>query len=366
LQFIPTKSRPLRRSLAGLAGAALALGLAVCGIASAAERVRVAVLEYGTVNWELDTIRRHGLDREAGLELAISSFAGPQATLVALLAGQTDLAVEDWIWVARQRTEGRPFAFVPYSTATGALMAPKDSQIRSLADLAGKRVGVAGGPLDKSWLILRAASVRSGIGDLQTQVEPVYGAPPLLGEQLRAGRLDAVLTYWHYAARLAAAGNRTVLEVGAARRDLGIEPNVPMIGYVFNTDWADARRESLNRLFRAAAKARALLLESDAEWEALRPLIKAPDEATFVALRDGYRAGIPRAWGEPERAAAEKLFETLRELGGDRLAGTATKLPAGTFWEGLAADALALPPVPALAAPPTESAPAARPAGGRD
>ena len=39
--------------------------------------------------------------------------------------------------------------------AVGGVMVRPDSGVYTLADLRGKRLGVAGGPLDKSWLLLR-------------------------------------------------------------------------------------------------------------------------------------------------------------------------------------------------------------------
>jgi len=37
--------------------------------------VRVGVLEFGTVNWELDVIKHHGLDTERGFTLEVQGFA---------------------------------------------------------------------------------------------------------------------------------------------------------------------------------------------------------------------------------------------------------------------------------------------------
>ena len=326
-----TTSRARRLLAAGLCALTL---LAAVLPAAAADQVRLAVLKYGTANWELDVIRRHRLDEAQDLALEVKEYAGPQATTVALQAGDADLAIEDWIWVARQRTAGRPFSFVPYSTATGALVAAQGSGIKTLADLKGKRLGIAGGPTDKNWLILRALSAKEG-GDLAATVEPVYGAPPLVGEQLKQGRVDAVVTYWHYAARLTAAGFPQALGVREALRALGMTTDLPMIGYCFDETWAAGHREALRRFLSAADQARTLLRDSDAEWEALRPLMAAPDEATFIALRDGYRAGIPTRWGAAERADAQRLYVLLRALGGADLVGEAAQLPAGTFWDGV-------------------------------
>ncbi|MFZ0791664.1 MAG: ABC transporter substrate-binding protein [Chromatiaceae bacterium] len=300
--------------------------------ASAADRIRVAVLKFGTANWGLDVVKRRGLDQAEGFDLELIEFASPQATMVALQGGRADIAISDWIWVARQREEGRPFTFVPYSTATGALVVPAGSPITSLADLRGKRLGVAGGPLDKSWLLLRALSLRQQGQDLAAEVDPVFAAPPLLNEQIKEGRIDAVLNYWHYAARLVASGMTTLLEVKDAGNALGIRTEVPMIGYVFDERWASQHRDALLAFFRATRAAQALLLESDAEWTEVRPQMGAPDQATFEALRDGYRNGIPRHWGEAERADAARLFDVLREIGGNRLVDSASKIPEGTFW----------------------------------
>src|SRR3546814_4565471 len=87
------------------------------------------------------------------------------------------MIVSDWLWVSRQRAEGKPFTFVPFSSAVGSLMVPADSPIRSLADLKGKKIAIAGGPLDKGWLLLRGLTERRHGFDPATAGEPVFGAP---------------------------------------------------------------------------------------------------------------------------------------------------------------------------------------------
>lgn len=309
----------------------------VASLTAAAEsvKIRIGVLKFGTVTWEADVIRHHGLDEAEGIGLVFRELASKQATAVALLGGAVDMIVTDWFWVSRQRAAGADYTFVPYSTALGALVVPADSPIDSLADLRDRRLGIAGGPVDKSWLLLRAlARKRHGI-DLNTEVEKVFGGAPLLNEQIKAGRIDAVITFWPYAARLEAAGMRRLIGVEEAGRELGIASEVPLLGYVFSESWADAHRDEVLAFIRASRKAKEILRASDAEWERLKPLTRAEDEATLVALREAFRAGIPEQWGEAERRDARRMFEILRELGGDKLVGTARELQAGTFWSGL-------------------------------
>jgi NitT/TauT family transport system substrate-binding protein len=163
-----------------------------------AGEIRVGVLKFGTVNWELDTIRHHGLARQEGVTLQVVPLASKSATQVAIQGGAVDVIVTDWIWVSRQRTEGRDYTFVPYSTAVGALMVDPKAGIGALAGLKGRRLGVAGGPLDKSWLLLRAYSKLTVGEDMARLAEPNFAAPPLLNELALRGELPAVLNYWHY------------------------------------------------------------------------------------------------------------------------------------------------------------------------
>jgi NitT/TauT family transport system substrate-binding protein len=116
---------------------------------------------------------------------------------VALQAGHVDMIVVDWLWVARQRAAGDDWSFVPFSNAVGALIAAAVSSVRDVPDLAGRTLGVAGSPLDKSWLILRAYATQHHGIDLNARANISFGAHPLLAEQMKAGRLDALLTIGH-------------------------------------------------------------------------------------------------------------------------------------------------------------------------
>jgi NitT/TauT family transport system substrate-binding protein len=294
--------------------------------------IKIGLLRFGTVAWELDTIRHHGLDRKHGFIAAPAEFATNEAAKVALQAGAVDMIVTDWPWVARQRAEGADFAFIPYSRAVGMLLVSKASDIATLSDLKGKRIGVAGGPLDKSWLLLRAFAHKQLGMDLAKEAAPVFAAPPLLSEELARGRLDAVLTYWHYAARLEAEGARPLLTVADIIRRLGVEGDVPMLGYAFREGWASRQPTALQGFVAASREAKATLGSSREEWTRLVPLIGTSDPGTLDALQAGYRAGIPLRWTDAERKAATDLYAILRDLGGEKLVGQADTVDPGTFW----------------------------------
>ncbi len=302
--------------------------------AQQANMIRVGVLKFGTVNWELDVVLTHGLAKQRDIDLVVVPLASKSATQVAIQGGAVDVIVSDWIWVSRQRAEGRDYTFVPYSTAVGALMVNPGHGIATLADLKAKRLGVAGGPVDKSWLLLRAYSRHKLGKDLADFAEPNFAAPPLLNELALRGELPAVLNYWHYSARLEASGMKALLQVKDLLPELGVDGVVPLVGWVFQEKWAQAQRATLTGFLQASFAAKKMLKESDIEWERLRPMLKVSDDATMIALRDAYRAGIPSCFGDSEIAAAKQIFEILDREGGEALVGRSRKLSEGTFWTG--------------------------------
>src|SRR5215472_6081082 len=133
------------------------LGASQAGACWGAQTIRIAVQKTGTFAWELAVMRAHGLDKKAGLSLQVQELASPEAGKIALRAGDADIMISDWLWVSRERSLGAKLAFYPYSSALGAVMIPNTSPIKTLADLKGRRLAVAGGPIDKSWLLLQAS-----------------------------------------------------------------------------------------------------------------------------------------------------------------------------------------------------------------
>lgn len=318
--------------LRALCAAAL-MSIGAGPVAAAEEAVvRIGVLQYGTVNWELEVIKRLGFAAKEGVRIEVVPLALKDASNVALQGGAVDMIVNDWIWVARQRAEGRDFTFVPYSRAVGGIMVRPDSGLNGLGDLRGKRLGVGGGALDKSWLLLRAYSRKTLGEDIVRVVQPDFAAPPLLNALMLKGELPAVMNFWHFAARLKAAGMRELLSLDEMLVELGVEGELPMVGWVFREGWAARNKPAVEAFLRASLAAKKAMRESDALWESLREQTRAEDDATLIALRDGYRAGIPSVDDARAETAARGVFGILAELGGADLVGSATELPAGTFW----------------------------------
>jgi len=302
--------------------------------ALAADTVRLAIQKTGTVAWELDVVRAHGLDAQQGLKIETIELASPEAGKIALRGGSADVIVSDWLWVSRERTLGAKLVFYPYSSALGAIMVPPASPIRTLADLKGKKLAVGGGAIDKSWLLVQGAMKQEGV-DLKTEATIVYGAPALLTEMALQGGTDATLNYWNFSAALEAKGFRRLAGVEDLLPRLGVSGRPAMIGYVFAEAWGAQNRELVSRFVAATRKAKDILATSDAEWERLAPLIGTHDAATLAVYRDRYREGIPRRPIADEEADARVIYRVLARLAGPELVGPASELEPGTFYRSL-------------------------------
>ncbi|MBM2322052.1 ABC transporter substrate-binding protein [Marivita cryptomonadis] len=311
---------------------ATSAALLLCAGAAFAETpvLRAAVLEFGTVNWELDSIKHNGFDTANGFDLQVQGVAGGSAAQVAFQGGEADVIVSDWLWVARQRAEGKDYIFVPYSKAVGALLIPEGSTATSLADLKGGKIGIAGGPLDKSWLILRAYAEKMHGMDLVTETEQVFGAPPLIFKTGLQGELDGAINFWHFLAKMEAGGMTPLITVDDAARELGLDPETPLLGYVMRGEMLRDHPELVEGLAAASRATKDLLVSSDAEWDRLRPRMNAKSDAEFAALKAGFIAGIPANQPVDEDAAA-RMLALMAELGGEKLVGAVTTLPEGVF-----------------------------------
>ncbi len=309
----------------------VAAGLFSASPASAADRIRLAVQRTGTLAWELDIIRAHGLDRKAGLQIDIVELASTEAGKIALKGGSADIMLSDWLWVARERSLGDGLVFYPSSSTLGAVMVPANSPVKSIADLKGRKLAVAGGPLDKSWLLLQGLARRQGI-DLKKEASIVYGAPPLLAEKALQGEVEATLTFWNFCADLESKGLKRGVGMDMVMKSLGAKGPVAIVGYTFDSAFAARNRSAVDRFLEATRQAKEILATSEAEWQRLSPRIGVRDSAALAIYRQRYREGIVRRPIADEEADARALYLVLAETGGTELVGPARELAPGTFY----------------------------------
>ena len=320
-----------------VAGFALAVGACLASGAQAADRLRIAIQKTGTAAWEIELIKARGLDKAANIDLDIIELASTEAAKVALVGGAADMVVGDWLWAARERALGDKLLFTPYSTALGAVMAPKDLPVHAVADLAGRSIGVAGGPLDKSWLMLRAAALGEG-HDLTRDARPSYGAPPLIAEKLAQGETDTALEFWNFAADLETRGFHRAIDMADVEKTLGATGPVAMTGYVFSESFAASHKDALKRFFAATNEARKILSDDPGAWAPIKARLRLKDDAALAVYRQRYLEGVPKRTIAEEAQDASILYRRLAAIGGRELVGEAKELDTRLFYDPAAGE----------------------------
>lgn len=297
--------------------------------------VSVGVQVSGTAQWEMTVIKDMKLDEKHGIDLTIKDVSGKPASHVALMAGDVDIVLSDFVWVAGVRAAGDDFTLVPHSYAVGGLVVRPDGPIQSIEDLPGKVIAIAGGPIDKSWVALQAYYAKVTGETLVDKVEARFGAPPLVNELLIEGKVDASLNFWHFNARAKAAGMNELISVSEMMEGMGITSQPPLLGWVFRESVAAEKGKGIEGFLDASFEAKKLLLTRDSVWDDLREVMGVGDDKNlFTTLREDYRKGILTEYTDATVEAAAASFEIMAEYGGPELVGDSPEMAEGTFWSG--------------------------------
>lgn len=269
----------------------------------------LSVLQFGTAHWELDHLKHRGLDRANGYRLELRPVANLPASRLAVTSGSVDGAVADLLWAQSRYAAGVSYLYVPFSSRIGDIVVAEDSEIESVADLAGRRIGVAGGPDSKGWILLNRVADQQGVS-LADSVEPQFGAPPLLSQALKRGQVDAIVTYWHFAARLKGQGGwRSAFAMEDLLAELGLDSNLPVLGYVFPEAWAQSHRELIDRFARSLRQTKQELAQDPGHWQRISALMRNPAPGEFDALREGFVEGTPQPLTGQRIADLQRLLE---------------------------------------------------------
>jgi NitT/TauT family transport system substrate-binding protein len=264
------RNQVLRFFAGGLAATALAafsLGAhAQAKPAGDGGTVKIMINPAGTMGIGPAVIKKYGFDKKHGINLEVVSYSDQKSATAAIQSGSAEMVVFDWLAAARLRASGTPVVGIaPFLTYVNSVVVTKDSPLKTLADLKGKRVGVAH-KTGFDWIIMQAAAQKLYKMDLGKDIEVREGAVPLLRGLIEKGDLDATQMWNSLAPEMLASGKyRTMVSIRELTQQMGL-PTVPFLFFSMREDYAKAHPGNARAFVAAYQDAVEVLMKDDEVW----------------------------------------------------------------------------------------------------
>jgi NitT/TauT family transport system substrate-binding protein len=198
-----------------------------------------------------------GLFARQGLHVTIVPIPSAQSVITEQLAGKIDISAGSYVaYISAQATGARFRILAEASTLspdTRALVVTENSRITSVAQLAGRRIGVNGVNSIGTLLVGALLSAHGISPDRVSFVTDPDGFPAMPGT-LQRGVWGAAFLAEPY---ITAAGQRYGQQV-LADLDQGAVLNLPVDGYVANQAWARAHPRTAAAFIRAIEQGQAI------------------------------------------------------------------------------------------------------------
>lgn len=300
-----------------------------CVQAEELPELKVGVLKFGTINWEMSVIKEQQRDINNGFNLTVVPMASKNAAAIALQSKAVDVIMTDAFWVARQRHLGKQFQMMPMHKISGGVFGPANANF-DLTQLTENSLGIAGGATDKNYIILQSYLAKHSLSLDRENLK--FAAPPLLQRMTSQGQINYSVNFWHYNARLEAQGFINHLPTTKMLKELGIDDTIPLLGWVADSSWLDDNRTIFTAFVQQSWQVKNDFMVNDALWEQIKPLTKAENEQVFQALKANYPSTILKTFTQKEKDAFADLFALALSTEQSALLGDMQTLPENIFW----------------------------------
>lgn len=298
--------KPLSKIAAGALLAAVALGLTHAPSQAEDKTIRIGFQKYGKLILLKSKATLEGKLAQLGYKVTWSEFAAGPQLLEALNVGAIDFGNTGETPPIFAQAAGAPLVYVahePPAPRGEAILVAKDSPLKSIADLKGKKVALNKGS-NVHYLLVKALE-RAGVK--YSEIQPTFLAPADARAAFERGSVDAWVIWDPYQASAEAATGARTLADGT-----GVVANHQF--YLAAQKFADANPKALEAVLAQLSEVDAWV-KSDikAAAEQLSASTGIPASVLEVALkRQSY--GI-RPLDEATTAEQQKIADTFHGLG---------------------------------------------------
>jgi NitT/TauT family transport system substrate-binding protein len=259
------------------------------------------------------TMKDQGLDKKYNLNVEVKDFLNPPAAATAVTQKTVDIGYGGVTTMAIARAQGSDVVFFgPFiTTPQDGVFVLKDSQVHSLADLKGKKIGSFSGTSSATTALLSAIAAKTydmpKLGEISNIV--VAPAPALFG-LLDKGNVDAVLTVDTDSVNADLSGKyKKILDLSEGyKKAFGTNPM--FVGLVSTDSYAKANCSTLKAFSKAQSDTVEYVKSHDSAWTDYAQQIKMTDPAAPKALQK-LSSSFTTGWDATQVKSVTGLLESM-------------------------------------------------------
>ena len=297
--------------------------------AAEVRKVKLGILSTGSQDFIHTVMEQQKLLQKYNIPYERISILNPPALHLMIAEKTVDIGYGGLTAMARARAEGKG-TIVIYGifSPVNALLVPKNSPVKTLADLRGKRVGNFGGTGSATTSIFMAIAKKWYGLDLQRDLELITAPGPALIGLLDRGELAAALMGTTESLMFPLTGKYRVLMdlSGEWEKHAGRAP--AHVTIATNEDFAKAHPDILKRYLMAYLDAVKYVHGHPQIWQDYAKRIKLTEPGAAEALRDNMGPRIIDKWDNQQIKVEQDFLEAAREILGPKVL---KEIPKGLF-----------------------------------
>ena len=267
---------------------------------------------------------RHGLLDQAGLKAEKIKSLSPANLHLMLAERKVDIGYGGFTTMATARSEGKD-VIVIYGvfSPVNMVFVQKESPIKTLSDLKGKKLGVFGGPGSTTFGFL-AVLARNWHGiDLFKEAELITAPAPALAELLGKGDIDAALLGTVESIQTFAKDRYRVLVDLSAEYKARQGGRAPAhVTIATNETFAKANPDIVRDYLKAYKNALQYVHDHPEVWDEYAASIKMDDPAERALLREKMGPNLVERWDAEQIALQNDYLKLVHDIIGDSVLKT--------------------------------------------
>ena len=303
-----------------------------CGnpaLAAEARKIKLGILQTGSQDFVHTVMEQQKLLQKYNLPYERIGILNPPALHLMIAEKTVDIGYGGLTAMARARAQGKG-TLVIYGifSPVNSVVVKKDSPIKTLADLRGKRVGNFGGTGSATTSIFMSIAKKWHALDLQRDLELITAPGPALLGLLDRGDLAAALVGTTESLMLPLTGKYRVLMDLSAEWEKRAGRAPAHVTIATNDEFAKAHPDILKRYLTAYLAAVKYVRAHPEIWQDYAKRIKLTEPGAAEALRDNMGPRIVDKWDKEQIKAELDFLEAAREILGPKVL---KEIPKGLF-----------------------------------